>query len=118
TVMVVLGLALCLGGGGWGAVSLCGATWEAVRSASEGDYEVVEGPVTNYQLDLKRGVWAESFTVRGVPFSYHEGAVNVGYDRPARRGGLIEPGPHVRIAYRKGVILRLETGDPSELKQL
>jgi hypothetical protein len=101
--------ALIISGGGYVAALYVRGAWELIRAAERGDYEVVEGPVADYELKQRSGGWQEAFTVAGVPFQYYPGAVNLGFDKPAPRGGPIQPGRYVRIAYRGNVIMRLET---------
>jgi hypothetical protein len=106
--MTVPALALVFGGGWYAVPAYVGGAWELVRAAERGDYDVAEGPVTDYELTGSNSRWHESFKVGGVAFSYSSGSANLGFGQPAPRGGPIRPGLHVRIAHRDGVILRLE----------
>jgi hypothetical protein len=108
-VLVVVALVLILGPGWYVVVTYFRAGWELVGATERGEFDVVEGPVTDYELKRGKDNWSESFKVGGVPFHYSSGSVNFGFDRPAPRGGPISPGRYVRIAHRGNVILRLET---------
>lgn len=110
--LVAVTLSLALVGMGWfAAVTIFQGTWEIVQAAERGDYEVVEGSVTDYEVTGPDGKRVESFRVDGVPFRYSESSVTAGFDQTAPRGGPIRPGLHVRLAHRGGVILRVETRD-------
>jgi hypothetical protein len=108
-VAVGFGFALCPGAAGVAAGMHLHGAWQAVRDAGEGNYDVVEGPVADYELKGGSGRWWESFTVGGVAFRYGDGSLSVGLTRTAPNGGPIAPGVYVRIAHRGNVILRVET---------
>lgn len=84
---------------------------ECKRWAQTGNYQVVEGPVENFDREEHHGnkggnYTIETFSVQGVNFRCKSGndAFNGGY-----RGtnGPIGPGVPVKIAYREGQILKL-----------
>jgi hypothetical protein len=74
-----------------------------------GRVSVVEGPVSNYQ-PMKSGSRGEyeSFTVKGVEFTYNGFALTSAFDKPAFFGGPIREGIQVRVTYVGDSIVRLE----------
>jgi hypothetical protein len=91
----------------WTAVSFW-ATYSLYLDLADqlvkGRYEVVEGPVEDY----KRSETEESFSVRGVVFSYSSSAPTSAFNHTAAEGGPVRPGLYVRITHVDGKILRLE----------
>jgi hypothetical protein len=82
----------------------------AVSKLQNGEYAVVEGPVTGYEALPGKG-WgqkAETFLVDGQRFKYHGAVVSAGFHRMASQGGPIRDGLQVRITYSGPDILRLE----------
>lgn len=107
-ILLALLTAAVFGLGGYVTGLYVRATWEVVRAAERRDYDVAEGPVTDYAYTTPAGGWVESFKVGGTEFRCHE-QLKLGFAHPAPRGGPIRPGVYVRIAYRGDVILRVET---------
>lgn len=79
----------------------------AASDLSNGRYEVVEGPVTNFVPMPSEGGSLESFVVGGRRFSYKDSAAP-GFHTTARHGGPIREGLYVRVTYSGDLILRLE----------
>jgi len=73
-----------------------------------GHYKVVEGTVENFDPMPYEGHKDESFTVKGVKFSYSDFHVSPGFNNAASHGGPIKEGLHVRISYIGNTILKLE----------
>ena len=111
----------------WGNVVLCGVMltvalgvggfiipvqfwerWQAVRWAKSGDFEVVEGPVTDYQHSMTSPNWSASYSVGGVSFRSSNNPFN-GCETPrVAPDGPIRPGAYLRIAHHGGRVLRVE----------
>jgi hypothetical protein len=97
-------------------VSVFAATFTDYRAAlsklREGNYAIVEGPVTDFAKLPKGGRWtdqkAETFVVDGQRFTYHGAVVTAGFHQMASQGGPIHEGLQVRITYSGSEILRLE----------
>lgn len=100
----------------WNAISLP-ASWRIYRNhgrAQEwlrsGDCEVVEGPVEAFHPMPYHGHSNESFTVAGVRFSYSDfDDSKPGFNRTLSHGGPVNAGMRVRLHYREGSILKIET---------
>lgn len=73
-----------------------------------GDFEVVEGIVTNFKPEPPRGHSDEEFDVSGHHYSLSSAASTGGYHKTLPHGGSIREGLLVRIADVNGVILKLE----------
>ena len=77
--------------------------------ARSGDFEVVEGPVTQFQPRARWEKGSESFTVKGVTFSYGRADLGKGGFRDQfGPGGPLREGVRVRVSHREGRILKLE----------
>lgn len=73
-----------------------------------GDYQVVEGAVSNFHPMPYSGHQNESFSVNGVQFSYSDYVVSPCFNNTTSHGGPIGEGLRVRIAYSGDCILKLE----------
>lgn len=73
-----------------------------------GQYQIVEGLVKDFQPMPYQGHQDECFTVQSVQFCYSDYDIGSGFHNTASHGGPIREGLPVRIAYSRGVILRLE----------
>jgi hypothetical protein len=74
----------------------------------EGQYSVVEGPVTDFVPMPYEGQSQENFAVNGHRFSYSDYSMTAGLRNAASHGGPIREGLYVRISYSGNLILRLE----------
>lgn len=88
------------------------STYHGYRTAAtelrEGQYAVVEGPVTDFVPMPYTGHSEESFVVGGHRFSYSDYIVTSGFHNTASHGGPIHDGLYVRITYVGNTILKLE----------
>jgi hypothetical protein len=80
------------------------------RALRLGDYQTVEGKVSNFMPAPFEGHRDESFDVNGVRFAYSDYVITSGFHQTASHGGPIREGLPVRIAYRDGEIIKLEVG--------
>jgi hypothetical protein len=85
-------------------------SFRAVRALGSGDYQTVEGKVSNFMPAPFEGHRDESFEVDGVRFAYSDYVIISGFHQTASHGGPIREGLPVRIAYRDGEIIKLEVG--------
>ena len=82
--------------------------------ARSGNFEVVEGPVTDFQPHTSSHK-RESFTVKGLTFAYSNANLSRGGFRYSfGPSGLMHVGAHVRVAHRGGRILKLEIRQRSQ----
>jgi hypothetical protein len=111
-VLGVLILAVWLGLGGFIIALQVQGRWQAVRWAESGDYEIVEGPVTDYQHSTTSPNWSATYKVGGVPFRSTNNPFN-GCETPrtAPHGGPIRSDAYLRIAHHNGRVLRVEVRD-------
>ena len=84
----------------------------ARQAYARGEYETVEGPVSNFHPMPYSGHENEMFSVNGVRFSYSDYVVSPCFNNTASHGGPIHQGLHVRIAYSGDCILKLEVATP------
>jgi hypothetical protein len=84
---------------------------EATAALRDGNYAIVEGPVTNFVPMPYTGHAMESFLVQGHRFSYSDYVVTIGFHNTASHGGPIRGGLYVRVTYAEDYILRLEVAD-------
>lgn len=107
---------------GWSFV-LFGCVWTAAvgfavfgpasslaRELAANRFQTVEGRVAHFIPAPAEGHALESFDVNGVEFAYSDYILEGGFNRTASHGGPIREGLPVRIAYTRGLILRLEVG--------
>jgi len=76
-----------------------------------GHYQVIEGPVDNFEPMNDWGNKHESFSVRGVYFRYSDFIVDQCFNDSSTHGGPIRAGLLVRVSYVDRCILRLEVAD-------
>ena len=80
-----------------------------LRSAYvSGKSEVVEGVVKNFHPAPKIGSAEESFSVRGILFSYYAGDSTPCFHNAPFHGGPLREGINVRIHYYEGCIQRID----------
>ncbi len=75
--------------------------YKAIVGAYEnGEYEVVEGYVENFDPMPGEGHKDESFEINSVKFSYSDYTITFGYNNAKSHGGVIEGnGQHLKIGY-------------------
>jgi len=83
-------------------------TSAALSAFQRGDYELVEGPVTDFDPMPYEGHRPECFSVQDRRFCYSDYEISPGFHNAASHGGPIRAGLQVRIAYVGNTILRLE----------
>jgi hypothetical protein len=93
-------------------IAVCGHYFRDREALSAGKAQYVEGPVENFVPMPYTGHAMESFTVKGVPFSYSDYVVTSGFNNTASHGGPIRSGLYVRIWYLGNDILKLEIRNP------
>lgn len=100
---------------GFGLLWLCTAgfsvihgDFQALAAFQKGDYQLVEGVVSNFHPMPYEGHQDECFSVQEERFCYSDFAIAPGFRNTASHGGPIRSGLPVRIAYSGGAILRLE----------
>lgn len=81
---------------------------DAFIAYQKGDYQMVEGAVTNFHPMPYEGHQYECFSVQEQRFCYSDYVITPGFHNAASHGGPIRDGLLVRIAYRNGLILRLD----------
>ncbi|MEZ8149604.1 hypothetical protein AB6E95_02305 [Vibrio splendidus] len=74
----------------------------------QGEYDVVEGSVENFNPMPYGGHQQESFTVEGVKFSYSDFSISPDFNNTKSHGGPIRKGLRVRVSHIDNVILKLE----------
>ncbi|MBD1575662.1 hypothetical protein HC723_04240 [Vibrio sp. S11_S32] len=77
---------------------------------AEGNYEIVEGIVENFEPMPYEGHQSESFTVNGIKFKYSDFRVTSGFNNTKSHGGPIRENLPVRISYIGNTIIKLEVG--------
>ena len=80
---------------------------EAKKALETGNYQTVEGTVTDFVPLPPGGHATESFKVGGTSFRYGSGWGSVIFNADWNHG-YIRNGTHVRIAYQREKILRIE----------
>jgi len=73
-----------------------------------GQYETVEGTISDFREVWDEGSPSEAFTVNGIAFDYVGNALTSAFHDIARDGGPIRPGQRVRIGHVDGKIIKLE----------
>lgn len=107
----LLGVFFCLFGLFWvGVVGTTTASSDlsAFSKYQNGDYQTVEGLVTNFHPMPYEGHQDECFSVQDQRFCYSDYEITPGFHNATSHGGPIHEGLPVRIAYQDGTILRLE----------
>ena len=95
----------------WTVVTFAGtyANYASLRTAmDEGRYEIVEGPVEQFDPRPPSGHKMESFVVGGQRFEYSDYVITPGFRKTQSRGGPIRKGVHVRVWHVGNDIVRLE----------
>ena len=104
---------ICVGGFGIGNVFV--QKCRCLNWARNGDFQVVEGDVRDFQPMPKAGHARESFTVSGVRFDYSDFDASTGsFNNAASHGGPIQSGLYVRIRHHDGRILKIEIRKQAE----
>lgn len=88
----------------------------AQREFTARNFETVEGQVQDFRPMPRKGGAYESFTVKGVTFSYSDYESSPGFNHTSSHGGPIREGLPVRITYihdsehspERNIILKLE----------
>ncbi len=100
---------------GFGILWLCVAGVSVVHESSNaltvytrGEYQVVEGVVTNFHPMPYEGYQDECFSVQDKRFCYSDYMVTPGFHNATSHGGPIRSGLPVRIAYIGNMIVRLD----------
>ena len=71
-----------------------------VVAYEQGDYEIVEGYVENFDPMPYSGHKHESFEINGIKFEYSDYSVQFGYNNTKSHGGVITGnGQHLKIGY-------------------
>jgi hypothetical protein len=84
------------------------ANSNAFTAYQKGDYQIVEGVVTDFQPMPYEGHQNECFSVQEQRFCYSDYEITPGFHNAVSHGGPIRAGLPVRIAYRNDLILRLD----------
>lgn len=88
--------------------SLFSSSANYANALKNNEYKIVEGRVNNFVPAPAEGHGMESFEVNGVPFSYSDYIITGGFNQTSSHGGPIKEGMLVRIAYKDGVILKID----------
>lgn len=101
----------CLFGVVW--IGIVGSTTlleesDTFTAYQKGEYQTVEGIVTDFRPMPYEGHPDECFSVQDQRFCYSDYVIAPGFHNAASHGGPIHAGLAVRIAYRNGRILRLD----------
>lgn len=89
-------------------ISVLHEDFQALATYQKGDYQLIEGSVTDFQPMPYEGHQEECFTVQDKRFCYSDYIVTAGFHNTASHGGPIRAGLSVRIAYSGDTILRLD----------
>lgn len=79
-----------------------------IEARLSGNYQVVEGIISDFVPMPYEGHKSESFTVNGRRFEYSDFHITAGFNQSASHGGPIRAGQKVRIAYVGNAIIKLE----------
>ena len=93
--------------GGVGS-SVLAADWQALTAYQKGDYQTVEGIVSDFHPMPYEGHQDECFSVQNHRFCYSDYEIAPGFHNAASHGGPIRNGLQVRLAFHDGRILRLD----------
>jgi len=85
-----------------------------VSAYDTGEFEVVEGFITDFRPMPKSGHPQERFSVDGVTFTYSDYNVVPGFNNTKSHGGPIDEGVYVRVSYVGNSIITLEV-EPSAM---
>lgn len=89
-------------------ISVLNEDSQALAAYQKGNYQLVEGLVTDFHPMPYEGHQEECFSVQDKRFCYSDYAIAPGFRNTASHGGPIRSGLPVRIAYSDDTILRLE----------
>jgi hypothetical protein len=89
-------------------LSVVGGDSQALNAFQEGDYQLVEGNVTDFKPMPYEGHQEKCFSVQGKRFCYSDYVIAPGFRNTTSHGGPIRAGLPVRIAYSGDAILRIE----------
>jgi hypothetical protein len=78
------------------------------EALASGNYQVVQGQVSDFVPMPYGGHSMESFCVSGQCFSYSDYVVISGFNHTASHGGPIREGLNVRVSYIGNTIIKLE----------
>lgn len=84
--------------------------WHEERA---GQYEVVQGCVTNFSETSVPGFHVDqnTFSLAGRAYKVNGSGVGVGYEKTRTHGGLISNGKRLRVWENRGVMLKIELLD-------
>jgi hypothetical protein len=88
---------------------------QAFVAYQRGEFQTVEGAVFDFHPMPYEGHQDECFSVQDQRFCYSDYDIAPGFHNAASHGGPIRSGLQVRIAYREGVILRLDVAKEQAL---
>ncbi len=83
--------------------------WRCYLWVEQGDYQVVEGTVENFDPMPYGGHALESFDIDGVGFSYSDYEPAGGFNKSKSHGGPVDVGKFLKISYHGNHILKIET---------
>jgi hypothetical protein len=89
-------------------LSLISQFWKVRRSYLSGDSSVIEGTVENFHPMPYLGPANESFSVKGVSFSYYVGELTPCFHNNPPHKGPIHSGSNVRIYYKDQCIQQVD----------
>lgn len=81
-----------------------------------GNYETIEGLVTDYRLSTRNDIRSVSFSVKKIRFSYSDFDTSPGFKGRQPNTGILKNGVWVRIRYIDDMIVRVSLG-PKTLGQ-
>jgi len=86
---------------------------QIIGAYKNGNYQIVEGYVENFEHHAVTGESGEAFEINGITFSYDKPSGEQGYSDTKYHGGVIEgDGQHLKIGYvtyrGKNVIVYIE----------
>ncbi len=86
---------------------------QIIVAYKNGDYQVVEGYVENFEHHAVTGESGEAFEINGIKFHYEKPSIEQGYCDTKGHGGVIDgDGQHLKIGYvtydDKNVIVYIE----------
>lgn len=98
----------------WFAIEVSGFVgFKRLQAAvRRGEYESVEGLITEYHPVAAGRTGNEWFIVGGHRFEFSDASLDPGYKKTRRRGGILKTGDYVRVAYRKDAIMLLDRCEP------
>lgn len=86
--------------------------YRSMRSAlASGEAEVLEGIVSQFEIQRTATNQPERFELAGRTFAYSDYTMTPGFHQSRARGGPLKEGLRVRLAHIGGTIVRLEVAD-------